>query len=264
MGRVSGKVALVTGAASGIGRGVAQALASEGAHVIVTDIDETGLKETGELIRAAGGTTRGFRQDVTSEQQWIEIIDTIRKENGALHVLVNNAGIGILIPLVQMSFDDWKRQNAINLDGVFLGLKYGIPLMADSGGGSIINMSSVAGLGASPGLAGYGAGKAAVRFLSKSAAIECAMAKNNIRVNSVHPGMIETPIWVKLVDQGMPVEGAVKGANSVNLDAHSKASVPVGYQGLPKDIAMGVVYLASDESRYVTGTELVIDGGIKA
>lgn len=263
MGRLEGKVALVTGAASGIGQGVALALAQEGAFVFVTDIDETGLNETGEMIRAAGGKARGFRQDVTSEKQWIEIMDAVRQEAGALHVLVNNAGIGILGPLVDMPLSDWQRQNAINVDGVFMGIKYGIPLLAASGGGSIINMSSVAGLGASPGLAGYGAGKAAVRYLSKSAAIECAYARNNVRVNSVHPGMIETPIWVKLVDQGMPVPGAVKGANSVNLDEHAK-TVPVGYQGFPKDIAMGVVYLASDESRYVTGTELVIDGGIKA
>ena len=163
-----------------------------------------------------------------------------------------------------MSLADWRRQQAINLDGVFLGTKHALPLMRASGGGSIINMSSLAGLKGTAGLAGYCATKGGVRLFSKAVALECAQAKDKVRVNSVHPGIIETPIWGAIAE-GMPGEilsGSRAGANTPDLDAISLVTVPMGIKGLPEDIAEGVLYLASDASRYVTGTELVIDGGL--
>ena len=159
---------------------------------------------------------------------------------------------------------DWRRQQAINLDGVFLGTKHSLPLMRESGGGSIINMSSLAGLKGSAGLAGYCATKGGVRLFTKAVAMECAAAKDKVRVNSVHPGIIETPIWGAIAE-GMPGEvlsAARSRANAPDLDALSSMIVPIGVKGLPEDIAEGVLYLASDASRYVTGTELVIDGGL--
>jgi NAD(P)-dependent dehydrogenase (short-subunit alcohol dehydrogenase family) len=161
-----------------------------------------------------------------------------------------------------MSLADWRRQQAINLDGVFLGTKHALPLMRESGGGSIINMSSLAGLKGAAGLSGYCATKGGVRLFTKAVALECAAAKDKVRVNSVHPGIIETPIWGAIAE-GMPGEAlSATRANAPDLDALSTMIVPMGVKGLPEDIAEGVLYLASDASRYVTGTELVIDGGL--
>jgi NAD(P)-dependent dehydrogenase (short-subunit alcohol dehydrogenase family) len=271
MGRVSGKVALVTGAASGIGRGAAVALAAEGAKVAVTDVDEAGLKETVEIIRKAGGTASSHKHDVTSEGRWQEVVAAVKNEFGGLHILVNNAGIGIGASIFEMSYEDWSRQQAINVDGVFFGVKHGIPVIAASGGGSVINISSVAGLQGAPGLAGYCATKGAVRLFTKAVALECAQAQMNVRVNSVHPGIIDTAIWQKIPQGGGGV-GAVassvlqlpEGANTIDPNAIATVGAPLGYAGLPADIAAGIVFLASDESRYMTGSELVIDGGMTA
>ena len=267
MGRVEGKVALVTGGGSGIGRGSAQALAAEGAAVIVTDVDDAGGAETVQSIEAAGGQARYLHHDVTEEPRWREVIEDIRNREGQLDILLNNAGIGIGRLVVDMSFADWKRQLAVNLDGVFLGTKYAIPVMAESGGGSIINISSVAGLVGSSGLAGYCATKGGVRLFTKAVALECAGAKNGIRVNSIHPGVIDTAIWTKIDQGGLDVmrelAGTTTGANT--LDPHKLAVIaPLGVAGTPADIGAGVVFLASDESRYMTGSELVIDGGMTA
>jgi NAD(P)-dependent dehydrogenase (short-subunit alcohol dehydrogenase family) len=163
-----------------------------------------------------------------------------------------------------MTLADWRRQQSINLDGVFLGVKHSLPLMRESGGGSIINISSLAGLKGSATLAGYCATKGGVRLFTKAVAMECGLARDNVRVNSVHPGIIETPIWLGIVPTGMlPGASAQQpGANAPNLDLMSEQVVPIGKKGLPEDIAAGVLYLASDESRYVTGSELVIDGGL--
>jgi NAD(P)-dependent dehydrogenase (short-subunit alcohol dehydrogenase family) len=266
MGRVSGKVALVTGAGSGIGRGAALALAAEGAKVVATDVDDKGNAETAALIAKAGGTATTLHQDVTSEPRWAEIVAEIKKTQGGLHILVNNAGIGIAADIFQMAYADWQRQMAINVDGVFFGVKHGIPLIAASGGGSVINISSVAGLQGAPGLAGYCATKGAVRLFTKAVALECAQAKMNVRVNSVHPGIIDTAIWQKIPQGGMgslQIDAMQPGANAIDPNAIA-AGTPLGYAGLPSDIAAGIVFLASDESRYMTGTELVIDGGITA
>lgn len=264
MGRVQGKVALVTGGASGIGRASALLLGKEGATVIVTDVQDDLGKDTAAKIKQAGSDAIYLHQDVTSEDGWIGVIGEIKARFGRLDVLVNNAGIAIAGPVTAMSLADWRRQQAINLDGVFLGTKHALPLMRASGGGSIINMSSLAGLKGTAGLAGYCATKGGVRLFSKAVALECAQAKDKVRVNSVHPGIIETPIWGAIAE-GMPGEilsGSRAGANTPDLDAISLVTVPMGIKGLPEDIAEGVLYLASDASRYVTGTELVIDGGL--
>ena len=264
MGRVQGKIALVTGGASGIGRASALLLAKEGATVIVTDVQDDQGTDTVAKIKQTGADAVFLHHDVTSEDAWIAVVGEIKARFGKLDVLVNNAGIAVAGPVTEMSLADWRRQQAINLDGVFLGTKHSLPLMRASGGGSIINMSSLAGLKGSAGLAGYCATKGGVRLFTKAVAMECAAARDKVRVNSVHPGIIETPIWGAIA-QGMPGEilsGARAGANTPDLDAISAMVVPVGVKGLPEDIAEGVLYLASDASRYVTGTELVIDGGL--
>ncbi|TAJ70977.1 MAG: glucose 1-dehydrogenase [Phenylobacterium sp.] len=257
-GRVSGKVALVTGGASGIGRGCAEKLAAEGAFVVVTDIQDALGEEVVAGIRKAGGQAEYRRQDVTDEDVWIEVVEGIKARHGRLDFLVNNAGIGIGGSVLDMTLANWRRQTAINLDGVFLGTKHSIPLMRASGdGGSIVNISSVAGLKGSANLAGYCATKGGVRLFTKAVAMECANAKDGIRVNSVHPGLIETPIWLTVGEAVNP------GANAPpDLDAMSAMAVPLGVKGYPEDIANGVLWLCSDESRYVTGQELVIDGGL--
>jgi NAD(P)-dependent dehydrogenase (short-subunit alcohol dehydrogenase family) len=257
-GRVQGKVALVTGGASGIGRGCAERLAAEGAVVVVTDLQDGKGAETVAAIEKAGGQAWYVRHDATDETAWDDVIRQVKTRHGRLDILVNNAGIAIPGSVIEMSLADWRKQTAINLDGVFLGTKHSIPLMRQSGdGGSIINMSSVAGLKGSAILAGYCATKGGVRLFTKAVAMECANAKDGIRVNSVHPGIIETPIWLSILNPHDP------GTNAPpDLDAMSTMAVPLGVKGYPEDIANGVLWLASDESRYVTGAELVIDGGL--
>jgi NAD(P)-dependent dehydrogenase (short-subunit alcohol dehydrogenase family) len=259
MGRVEGKVALVTGGASGIGAGCATRLAEEGATVVATDLQDVKGEELVAAIKAAGGKARYLHHDVTSEDAWIGVVADVEKTEGRLDILVNNAGIGIAAPsITMMSLADWRRQQAVNVEGVFLGIKHSLPLMRKAAnGGSIVNMSSVAGLKGSPPLAGYCATKGAVRLFTKAVAMECANFKDGIRVNSVHPGIIETPIWISIAGMGQP------GANAPpDLDAMTATAVPLGVKGVPADIANGVLWLASEESRYVTGQELVIDGGL--
>jgi NAD(P)-dependent dehydrogenase (short-subunit alcohol dehydrogenase family) len=260
MGRVQGKVSLVTGGASGIGRATALLLAKEGAAVIVTDVQDDSGRDTVAKIKQDGTDALFLHHDVTDEAAWAGVISEVKSRFGRLDVLVNNAGIAISGPVTEMSLADWRRQQAINLDGVFLGTKHALPLMRASGGGSIVNISSVAGLRGTAGLAGYCATKGGVRLFTKAVALECAAARDRVRVNSVHPGIIETPIWGGII-AGLPGE-ARAGANAPDLDALSSAAVPTGVKGMPEDVAEGVLYLASDAARYVTGTELVIDGGL--
>ena len=225
---------------------------------MITDLQDAKGAEVVDVIRKAGGKAWYLHHDVTDEAAWAGVVAEIKAREGRLDILVNNAGIGIGGSILEMTLDDWRRQTAVNLDGVFLGVKHSIPLMRASGdGGSIINMSSVAGLKGSASLAGYCATKGGVRLFTKSVAMECANAKDGIRVNSVHPGLIETPIWITVGQAVNP------GANEPpDLDAMSAMAVPLGVKGWPLDIANGVLWLASDESRYVTGQELVIDGGL--
>jgi NAD(P)-dependent dehydrogenase (short-subunit alcohol dehydrogenase family) len=260
-GQVAGKVALVTGGASGIGEAIAELLAQEGATVVISDIDELRGPELVARLNKAGHKAIFLHQDVTSEPRWAEIVADIDKRFGRLDILVSNAGIGIMVPsIVEMSLADWRRQTAINLDGVFLSVKYGLPLMRKSGGGSVIMMSSLAGLRGAPTLAGYCATKGGVRLFAKAIAMECASAGDNIRVNSVHPGIIDTPIWGKI-----PTEAAGAGRNApIDPEERARLGTPLGRAGHAKDIANGVLYLASDASSYMTGSELVIDGGMFA
>jgi len=265
MGRVVGKVALVTGGAAGIGAACASTLAREGAKVVITDIQDARGEKLAQEIRDNGGEALYLHQDVTQEDEWVALITKIVTDYGGLHVLVNNAGIAIGGSILENTLEEWRRLMAVNLDGVFLGTKHAVPAMAESGG-SIIMMASVAGLRGSPGLVAYNASKGGVRLFSKGVALECAAAGLKIRVNSVHPGVIDTEIWTKLdgIQGSLPSDLAVDGANAINPDDIAQLRVPMGTTGQAQDIANGVLFLASDESSYMTGTELVIDGGMCA
>lgn len=258
MRQLEGKVALVTGGGSGIGAACATTLAREGARVAVTDIDLAGAQAVAAAITAAGGQAVALAQDVTDESRWVAVMAEIQSRFGNLTTLVANAGIGIRASILDMTLADWRRQTAINLDGVFLSVKYGIPAMRRAGSGSIIMMSSVAGLRGAPGLAGYSATKGGVRLFAKSVAMECAMANDNIRCNSVHPGIIETPIWFKMDGQADPARRNAP----IDITAMAAVGVPLARVGLAQDIANGVLFLASDASSYMTGSELIIDGGM--
>jgi NAD(P)-dependent dehydrogenase (short-subunit alcohol dehydrogenase family) len=258
-GRIQGKIACVTGAASGIGRSTAMLLAKEGAVVVATDVQvEKGTALVSQIERA-GGRAVFLEHDVTQEETWRAVVAQIRLRYGRLDVLVNNAGIGISGPVVEMSLANWRRQTAVNLDGVFLGVKHALPLMREGAGGSIINVSSIAGIKASANASGYSATKGAVRMFTKAVALECAAAKDGVRVNSIHPGIVETAIWDSLI--GTTEDGSNSRPRGPTLDALTAHHVPMGRKGTPEEIAMGILWLASDESSYVTGTELVIDGG---
>lgn len=265
MGKLDGKIALVTGGASGIGRATSLLLAHEGATVLVSDIQDAAGKNVVAEIVQAGRRASYLHHDVASEEAWIEAIGVAQKTHGRLDVLVNNAGIAIAGPITELSLTDWRRQQAINLDGVFLGIKHALPLMLAGGGGSIVNISSTAALVGSSNLVSYSATKGGVRSLTKSVALQCAQLKDGVRVNSVHPGIIDTPIYGTF--EGAPMIAA-DGSNAKHLsrdpDKLASLFVPLGLKGTPEDIAAGVLYLASDDSRYVTGIELVIDGGLVA
>ena len=256
MGQVQGKVAIVTGGASGIGAASAETLAHEGATVVVADIDEAGGEAVVRRIAGTGGQAVFLRHDVTSEARWVEVVAEVERRYSRLDVLFSNAGIAILGSLFEMSLDDWRRQQAINVEGVFLSVKHSVPAMRRSGGGSIIITSSGAGLRGTAGLAGYCATKGAVRLFAKAAAMECAAMKDNIRINTIHPGVIDTPIMTKMTG------GGVAGRSNTKLDPHEMAATtPLGRPGKPQDIANAVLYLASDASSYMTASEIVVDGG---
>lgn len=252
MGQVEGRVAMVTGGACGIGAACARTLAREGAKVALTDVDDAGGEALAGEIRGAGGEAMYLHQDVTEEARWPEVVGAIEKRYGRLDVMVANAGIAIRVPIVDMTLADWRRQQAVNLDGVFLAVKHAVPAMRRAGGGSIVIMSSLAGLRGAAGLGGYCATKGGVRLFAKAAATE--HAEDNIRVNSVHPGIIDTDIWRKI--------DAVRRNEPTDVQALSQTFVPLGRAGEAQDIADGVLFLASAASGYMTGAELVIDGGM--
>ncbi|WCT80210.1 SDR family NAD(P)-dependent oxidoreductase [Novosphingobium humi] len=258
MARLEGKVALVTGGASvpGLGSTTAVRFAQEGARVYLTDRDLDGAEKVAAGIRASGGHAVALHQDVTSEADWDRVMAAIDEAEGRLDVLVNNAGIAVLGMMDTVSTADWQRQIDVNLTSVFQGARRAMAMMRRAGddgkarGGSIINISSVAGLIGVPGCASYAASKGGVRLLTKVVALEGA--SDGIRCNSVHPGMIATNI------QGVALED-----NAANYDA-TMALIPMGYMGAPDDIANMNLFLASDEARYITGAEMVVDGGMTA
>jgi cyclopentanol dehydrogenase len=250
MGRLEGKVALISGGGRGQGATEAKLFVDEGAKVVFGDIlDEDGRKLEAEL-RASGGEATYVRLDVTRESDWRAAVETAVSRYGKLTVLVNNAGIIIRKSIEETSGEEWDRTMAVNVKGVFLGTKHAIPAMRRAGGGSIINISSVAGLvGSTYGSPAYIASKGAVRLFTKATAIQ--QAKDNIRCNSIHPGPIETAMIQETLDDSDFLQERLK-------------RIPLGRIGKVDDVAYGVLYLASDESSYVTGSELVIDGGSTA
>lgn len=258
MGRLQGKIALITGGASvpGLGSSTAIRFAEEGATVFVTDRDGAGAEAVAAGIRAAGGTATAMPHDVTSEADWDRVMAAIEAAHGRLDVLVNNAGIAVLRMIEDLTAEDWALQNRVNLDSVFYGSRRAVLAMrkaiaaGQQSTGSIINISSVAGLAGVPGCGAYAAAKGGVRLFSKVVAMEGA--KDQIRCNSVHPGMILTNM------QGVAAED-----DAANYDA-TVALIPMGYMGDPRDIANMNLFLASDEARYVTGAEFVVDGGMMA
>ncbi len=245
MGRVTGKVAIVTGGASGMGKADAILLAQEGARVVVADLNE---KDGREVARGIGDNALFLRLDVTDEDNWKTVISATLEKFGRLDILVNNAGMIALGTIVDTDLATWRKINAVNSDGVFLGCKHAIPAMAASGGGSIINMSSVAAIHGQSFVAAYTASKGAVRSLTKSIAMFCKEQKNGIRCNSIHPDGVKTPMVVK-VAMGKDV------ATAEDIEAVGK----YGNMCDPEDIANLVLYLASDESRFVSGAEMLID-----
>lgn len=258
MKRLLNKVSLITRAASGIGKATAELFHQEGSYVILSDIqDEVGYQITNHL----GQNASYIHLDVSQENDWVSAIDYIEKNFGKLDILINNAGIGGFTqtkgPYNAENFDleSWHKVMAVNADGVALGCKYAIQLMKASKKGSIVNISSRSGLVGIPQMVAYAASKAAVRNHTKSVALYCAEKRYNIRCNSIHPGAILTPMWDPMLGEGIQRENMIKQIAS---------EIPLGKMGSSLDVAFAALYLASDESAYVTGIELNVDGGILA
>lgn len=254
MSRVKNKVAIVTGGSLGIGKASAQMLAKEGAKVVITDIKDNEGKQVVEDIKNDGGEAIFIHHDVSKEEEWKNAISETVNAFGGLDILVNNAGVALDGSAEETTLKDWRWLMQINLDGVFLGTKYAIEEMKESGG-SIINLSSIEGIIGDPNLAAYNASKGGVRLFTKSTALQCAHDGYKIRVNSIHPGYI----WTPMVKNYLESKGDLEEGKKQLVSLH-----PIGHLGDPDDIAYGVVYLASDEAKFITGTELIIDGGYTA
>jgi NAD(P)-dependent dehydrogenase (short-subunit alcohol dehydrogenase family) len=257
MGRVSGKMAFITGGAQGLGEATARMFAREGAKVTVTDINGAGAEAVAASINEehGAGTAFAWQHDVTDGERWQEVLKGAYEAMGGLNVLVNNAGIGSLGSVEDESYETFKHVQTVDVDSIFLGCKYAIPMMRDHGLGSIINISSIAGIIASGNYVSYNTAKAAVRHISKSIALHCAKSTGGqIRCNSVHPVFINTPILDRTKEMFGEEEALAKLGRQI----------PLGKVGEPDDIAYAVLYLASDESKLVTGIELKVDGGISA
>lgn len=257
MGRVDGKVAIVTGAALGIGAAAARLLAREGAAVMLTDIKDTEGEAVASEIQSSGGRAAYLRLDVADEAAWERTVAETLRQFGRLDILVNNAGVGWGGPPEEETLERWRKLMSINLDGVFLGTKHAIKAMSREtpARASIINLSSIEGIVGDPNLGAYNASKGAVRLYTKSVALYCAKARLGIRVNSIHPGYI----WTPMVESYLAESGDVAEGRKALDEMH-----PIGHVGEPDDIAYAVLYLASDEAKFVTGTELIVDGGYTA
>ena len=253
-GRLEGRVALVTGAAKGLGAATARGMAAEGAPVALSDIDEAGGRALADALAKAGHRTMFVPLDVTKEADWEAGIAAVVERFGGLDILVNNAGVGIVEPLHEVTLESWRKSMTVNVDGVFLGTKHGMAAMR--AGGSIINISSILGFTSIPGLSAYSATKGAVRLFTKGAALDGAKDERRIRVNSIHPGYIHTEMMEATCYRDY-------GSLEAGLKELAKQH-PIGRVGEPEDIANGAIFLASEEASFITGTELVIDGGYLA
>ncbi len=251
MGRLANKIALITGAASGIGRASAERFAAEGATLVLADRDAERLAAAHTALSGTGGAHVAIVLDVTREQDWIRALAQVDATFARLDVLVNNAGYGYFRSIEATTFEEWRSILAVNLDSVFLGTKYSLPLLARSGKGSIVNVSSIRGLVAGPNTGSYAASKAGVRLFTKSTALECAAVGNGVRANSIHPGQVETP----LTEQALADPAMARA---------TLERIPLRRLGKPLEIAEAIVFLASDESSFMTGSELIVDGGYTA
>ena len=255
MGRVQDKVAIITGAASGLGFAAVRMLLKEGAKVIITDVNR-------EVLDSMPDRLNDFSQsqfqtsfhDVTQEDSWIELINKTENDQGKINILVNSAGISLGADVVSTDFDIWKKVHHVNLDSVFLGCKYAVPIMGKYGHGSIINISSISGIVAGWNTAAYNSSKAGVRHLSKSVALFCAKKGYDVRCNSIHPAFVNTPI----LD---PIKQAFGEAEAV---AKLSRQIPMNRIGDTDDVSYAILYLASEESKFMTGSEIVLDGGLSA
>ncbi|MEX1108828.1 MAG: glucose 1-dehydrogenase [Dongiaceae bacterium] len=257
MKRIQDKVCIVTGAARGIGKGCAERFAVEGGIVFVCDRDGDGATAVAGAIAQSGNRAEARRMDVSIEDDWIRLIEGVLEAHGRLDVLVNNAGIQFSKTLAETTLEDWRRAMAVNADGAFLGCKHGVAAMKRHGTGSIINMSSTYAIVADELNIAYCASKAAMRHLTKAVALACAREGTRIRANSIHPGIITTP----LIEHEMSeIVRKTPGLTRENLRTDWLRLFPLGF-GEPADIAAGALFLASDESKYMTGSELVMDGG---
>lgn len=252
---LSGKVALVTGGASGLGKAIATRLAAVGAKVFISDTQA----ELGRSVASEGGFSF-LEQDVSDEKLWPEVVRNVEQSGGQLNILVNNAGILLSTDSnpENTQLADWRRIFAVNLEGVFLGCRAAIPAMRKAGGGAIVNIASITAQMPTPDILAYGASKAAVRQLTKSVADYCARQKLNIRCNSVHPGFVRTPT----LDRGYAQIAKMRGLAFDDVVAAAKARIPLGDYTRAEDIAAAVAYLASEDARHMTGAKLIVDGGI--
>ncbi len=260
-GRVVAKRALVTGAASGIGRAAALLLAREGANVFVTDRDGAGAAQVAREIESHSGVALSGPLDVTSEPAWQTVVQQLLDAWGRLDIAVNNAGVSAAKPVAETTLPEWRQVMAVNLDGVFLGTKHAILAMRQGDGGSIINVSSASGIKASAGASAYCTSKAGMRLFSKVAALECAGRGDNIRVNTIVPAGVMTPLWERM--DFWPGLVAEHGSPEAAWRALAQTT-PLKRFASPEEIAQGILFLASDESSYMTASELVIDGGYTA
>jgi len=247
--RLKDKVALITGAAQGLGKEMAKSMMAEGAEVYISDINQDQLEKTVSELSCSG-----INLDVTKSEDWKNAVSHIQEMSGSLNILVNNAGIGNGGDIESTDMDTWKLVHNVNLDSVFLGCKYALPLMRDSGNGSIINISSMSGIVASHNTSAYNSSKAAVRHLSKSIALHCAKSTNLVRCNSIHPVFTRTAMVQSMID----------AAPERNIEQKLIQQIPIRKLAEPIDIANAAIFLASDESSFITGTELLIDGGLSA
>jgi len=251
--RLQNKVALVTGGAAGIGEATARRFAEEGAVVIITDINIQAAEAVAQQINAGGGKAQARLQDVTDEALWESVVQDIVSSHGSLDVLVNNAGIALIGSVEDGTLDDWRTTQAVNGESVFMGTRAAIAVMKERGG-SIINISSIEGMVGEAGVAAYNYSKGGVRIFTKSAALHCAKEGYPIRINSVHPGFILTA----MVKEGI---GSMPEAVQLEMSERLEREIPLRTMGEPLDIANGCLFLACEESKYMTGSELVIDGG---